>query len=104
MLVFKDFPLSIEEPNNCCILKNKKIVNIKNIVLISPNNDVKIFGTHYCQLATFFELPCESSELDIFLANQESSLQSWNLSDIESKCMKLKFENKYVIFPLLHCT
>lgn len=86
------------------MLKSKKIVNIKNIALVSSDKDIKIFGTHYCQLANFFEIPCESTELDIFLASQESSIQAWNVSDIETKCMKLKFQNKFVIYPLLHCT
>lgn len=47
--------------------------------------------------------PCESSKLNIFLVSGlNTGLQSWDLSCIAHKCIKLIFKNKFVVFPLLH--
>lgn len=80
--------------------ENKEIVNIKNILCI--DDEVKIIGTKFKNLQKFYEIPCNSSDLNIFLSSQESSLQCWPLSQVSQKCFKIKYKNKFVIMPLLH--
>nr|CAI5843570.1 unnamed protein product [Callosobruchus analis] len=87
-VILKDFLLSVDKSDNCCALKDNSIVNIHNILYINVEN--------------FFDTPCQSSELHIYLASKSSPLQLWKLSDILHKCVKLHFQNKYVILPLLH--
>lgn len=94
------FVLSIEDANNCCILKDNSIINIKNIVLI--NNNIQLIGTKFNVINNFFQVPCNSSELNIFKVSQKSSLEIWSILDIVQKCVKFKFQNEFVIYPLLH--
>jgi len=50
-------------------------------------------------------IPCPSSELGIYVVNNEdvSQLQEWYADDVEFKCIKLLTNNNDVaIFPLVH--
>lgn len=98
-LVFENFFLSINEPDNCCRI-NSDIVIIKNILI--GLDEMKLITQKFEVLGEFYESPCKSSELGIFLASDLSPLQEYNATDISCKCMKLDYENKYVIIPLLH--
>lgn len=57
-IVFEKFVLSIDNVNNCCILKGNIIINIKNIVVI--NNDIQIIGTKFKVLDNFFQVSAMS--------------------------------------------
>lgn len=101
-IYLKKFQLSSSsESNNCCMLKDKNIINIKNI--ISYNDKVQIIGQKFRTLEDFYESPCKSSKLGIFLAsNMGGPLELWELSEICEKYVKLPYKNKYVLIPLLH--
>lgn len=101
----KSFLLSLNEANNCCALDDGSIVVIKNIIL-QNNNCTKIIGQEFSVLENFYMSPCESSKLNIFLASRLSTkMQSWDVSKIIIyKCVRLNFKDKFVVFPLMHCT
>lgn len=100
-IILSNFCLSLDETDNCCFLADDSVVIIRNIV--SSDQDIKIIGQKFLTLENFFTSPCNSSELNIFLAsNFSSSLQLWDISDVKSKCVKMKYNSKYVIYPLLH--
>lgn len=99
-VVFKQFILKIYEPDNCCRLKDGNIIVIRNFVV--NNEGSVVIGNKYRTLIDFYTAPCESSKLDIYLVSDIGNLESWDLKQIANKCMKLKFKNKYVVFPLLH--
>ncbi|XP_077277432.1 uncharacterized protein LOC143905729 [Temnothorax americanus] len=100
-IVFSNFTLKIKDPNNCCSLNNGDIVLIKNIA--SNNKNIVIIGNKYNSKKDFYNEPCNSSDLGIYLVdNVVNDLQSWNISEISHKCIRLHFKDKFVIFPLLH--
>lgn len=97
---FKTFTLKIFEPDNCCSLKNGSVVCLENI--IQTNTESVIIGKEYLTKTNFYTEPCESSELGIYVVSQLGLLKSWNINDIASKCLKLSFNEKCIVFPLLH--
>lgn len=100
-ILFCNFTLKIQEPDNCCCLHDGSIINIKNFV----SNDVNNFllGHKYQTLQDLYSQPCRSSQLKIFVVNNDiSPLQKWNINEVAYKCIKLKFNDKFVIFPMLH--
>jgi len=100
-IVFCNFTLKIKEPDNCCSLNNGDIVLIKNIA--TDNKNIIIIGNKYKSKTDFYNEPCKSSDLGIYLIeNVVNDLQSWNINEISHKCIKLLFKDKCVIFPLLH--
>ncbi|KYN27353.1 hypothetical protein ALC57_03261 [Trachymyrmex cornetzi] len=101
-VVFKQFILKQCEPDNCCSLKDESIIVIKNFI-VNEDGPV-VIGNKYKTLTDFYTVPCklQSSKLDIYLVSDVGNLESWDLEQIANKCIKLKFENKYVVFPLLY--
>lgn len=99
-VIFEQFILTIHEPNNYCSLKDGSIIFIRNFVV--NNNGSFVIGNKCQALTDFYILPCESSKLGIYMINNVGNLDSWDLEQIENKCVLLKFKNKKVVFPLLH--
>lgn len=98
--VFNKFILKTNAPDNCCSLKDGSIIIICNF--IENNDGIVIIGTKYKTLSDFYVKPCKSSKLGIHLVENIGNSESWNLEQIKNKCLKLKFKNKFVVFPLLH--
>lgn len=99
-VTFKNYSLQTEEPDNCCSLIDGTIIVIRNFA--SDNKGTFVIGHKYKSLTDFYSEPCKSSKLGIYLVNDIGNLQMWNLEQIAYKCLKLKYKNQYVIFPLLH--
>lgn len=100
---FNDFTLKLDDANNCCCLKNGTIISIKNFV--KQDNVEYVIGTAYINLRNLYLIPCPSSELGIYVVNNEdvSQLQEWYADDVEFQCIKLLTNNNDVaIFPLVH--
>lgn len=99
--MFSNFTLKIKEPDNCCTLNNGDIILIKNIA--SNNENTVIIGNKFKSKKDFYNEPCKSSDLGIYLVkNVANNFQSWNINEISHKCIRLNFEDNFVIFPLLH--
>ncbi|KAB0790333.1 hypothetical protein PPYR_04728 [Photinus pyralis] len=101
-LVFQNFVLKINFPDNCCCLKNGEIINITSIIKI--NRCLEVVGKQYLCKNSFFDRPCESADINIFKVCDSNlgSSQHFKVSDIDYKCMKLKYEGQNVIMPFLH--
>lgn len=99
-VIFKDFVLKATKPDNICALKDGSVISIKKI--ISTEDGIKIVGCQYLVLEDFYEKPCKSSALEIFVVSQNGPIKSWPLNEVAYKCMKLELDDKDVVFPLLH--
>lgn len=102
-VTFSEFSLSVSIPNNCCILKNKSIVIIKNILI--GNDNKFIVGRKFNKTIDFYTQPCLSSDLGIYAVHSIDlgPLQTWNLADIDNKCIKVSWkDDSFIVFPLIH--
>lgn len=99
-ITFATYTLTTKEPDNCCSLIDGTIVVIRNYVV--SNRKAFIIGHKYKSLIDFYSEPCKSSKFGIYLVNDLGNLQIWNLEQIAYKCLKLKYKDQYVVFPLLH--
>lgn len=98
------FILKLNNCDNCVKMKNNDIVVIENIATSKLDGNVIIIGRKYDKLSEFFDKPCLSSLLNIQKATQIGHLQSWKITDIKEKMMRLPISNSigFVILPLLH--
>lgn len=97
---FEHFLLNLSELNNCCFLKNGSVVCLKNI--IHTESEKFIIGQEYLIKESFYTEPCESSELGIYLVSKQGLLNIWNVDQIMCKCFKISYEEKCIVYPLLH--
>lgn len=99
-IIFQDFALYINHPNNCCTLTSGDIIVIENI--IDFNDEFKLIGRKFFTVENFYVRPCESKEIGIFLVDNLVALQIFNAVDILFKCVILNWKRKHVIFPQMH--
>ncbi|XP_076247885.1 uncharacterized protein LOC143187548 [Calliopsis andreniformis] len=97
-----NFILKVTDPDNCCCLSDGTIIVVKNLIL--SDDDYKILGRKFLVLKDFYEKPCKSSKLGIFLVEPYNlgPLEIFNIKYIAYKCVKLEIAEKLVIFPLIH--
>lgn len=90
--------ISSTYPNNYCII-NKKIFNVTQF-----NNDI-VKGQFVSNLKNFFEYPVPSSNFSIFSCKEDTlyeHLDTFNISEIQNKVVKLKLKEIIVYIPLQH--
>lgn len=98
----ENFALSLSLRDSCCMLKNNSIIEIKNIAYCSKLHQNVVIGLEYQSKSDFFNIPCNSSNLDIFVVENLSTLKYWPISDISMKCCRMPYNNRFVVVPLLH--
>ncbi|KAB0795128.1 hypothetical protein PPYR_11967 [Photinus pyralis] len=107
-LKFENFSCSKTKANSCICLQNGKIAIIQNITSIS--NKITIELISFNTMHSFFDEPCNSEHLQIFLVDKNSFTHPFNVNpeDVKYKCLQLPYpepESKdyMVVIPLLHC-
>lgn len=68
----------------------------------ASNENVIVIGKKYKTLKDFYTKPCKSSKLNIYKVYNLGNLHTWSLDQVANKCVRLKYKNTYVIFPLVH--
>ncbi|VEN37174.1 unnamed protein product [Callosobruchus maculatus] len=102
ILEISGWKLSVEKPDNCCMI-NFKLILIHNFLQMSDGRYF-VLGKQLMNLTHIYSKPCLSSQIDCFWANEvDKKLQMWDVSQINAKCMMLPFNDGFAIFPLLHC-
>lgn len=82
--------------NNCYLLSSGKTIIITNT---DGNN---VYYRHFKTQRNFFEKPCSSDKLRIFLVSNLSSVSVIDKSEISYKCWLLPYKDKFVCFPLVN--
>lgn len=103
-VVFQEYVLlSNDKANSCCRLRQGNIVFIENIAFNTERNEFVVIGKEYQTKYDFYQIPCSSSMLDIYVVDNLSERKWWCISDICKKLVRLPYkENKYIVFPLIH--
>lgn len=101
-LTFKDFKLNLSYNNSCCLLKNGCTIEIKNFAFDKLSNTNVVIGHSYTSTKDFFKVPCESSILGVFFVENLGPLSHWPILEIDTKLVRLPYEEGFVVFPLLH--
>lgn len=95
------------DPENCWFLSKKnEIARVINI-MIRSQHDVKLCCVWTEERCNFFDIPIESSFLDIYTTHRDafamnSSTRLFNISEIKCKLVRVKDRNMNVFVPLLH--
>jgi len=93
---FHNYILTDKEPNNCCYLKNREIVILRNFALLKTG-DIIIIGQKFLIKSNFYESPCVSSNLNIYFAQDElGPLESFSIKDVMTKAIKLSYRSGYL--------
>lgn len=99
-----NFNLASKKPD-CYVLTNEdEVVKIDSIIKLDENNsDTIIVGRIYQIKEDYFEIPIQSSKIDIFsVKNLTENSKQWKKSDLKNKLLLLDVENKKVAIPILH--
>lgn len=87
------------------ITKDKRVVQIENIILNSENETL-LLAREFTSYDSFYYYPLDSKLLNIFVLNKLSQeLDTWTLECIMAKVMLFPFngnDGKWVCFPIIH--
>ena len=62
-----------------------------------------ILGKKLAKIGSFYTDPLPPTVLNINVVNvQDSIIEAWEISEIESKLLRLPYKNQFVTFPILH--
>ncbi|KAJ8932520.1 hypothetical protein NQ314_014612 [Rhamnusium bicolor] len=64
---FQNYKLSISRNDSCCILKDQSVIEMMNFALSSELNQYVVIGQRYQKKNDFFQSPCSSSLLNIYV-------------------------------------
>ncbi|CAG9770102.1 unnamed protein product [Ceutorhynchus assimilis] len=99
---FKQFQISINNNDCCCILEDGKVILVKNFAICSKTNEVVVIGKYFKSMENFYTEPCDSSLLEIFFVKKLSNLCYWPIKNIKNKLVRLPYSDGFVIYPLHH--
>lgn len=92
--------VSVKE-RDCCIKIDKKLVLVQNI--IEEKGVVYIVANEYKQVEHFFTYPIDSRELGIYVVSKLSTnIKCFIVRQKPQKFVRLPFEKRFVVVPLLH--
>jgi len=91
--------------NNCCELRNGKIVIIDNFCYNEKFQDTIIIGKEFLNIKPLYSLPSSSSNLGIYEVSKLSQQLSWPVKFIIGKYFLFPISYDHLMFaamPLLH--
>lgn len=97
------FTLSIDSPNDCCIVSDGSIIEVKNIV--QSNESVILIVTKFLKTCDLFLQPIPSNNVEMYLCSKLSNLISVLLNEIKFKAIKIPVENDpelFIVSSVLH--
>ncbi|OXU16486.1 hypothetical protein TSAR_002800 [Trichomalopsis sarcophagae] len=84
------YSLSISKPDGTIILRNGAICVIQNIIQLQ--NECYLLVKRFLTIENFFDLPCCSSTVDVFLCSRLSSDYILvSLEEIDNKCFRMPY-------------
>lgn len=101
VLAFDGIVVKAKDRDSCIRIDNKFIL-VQNIV--EDKGTVYIVGNEYKQVKHFLTYPVDSKELGIYVvSNLSSSVKCFTFGKNLQKYVRLPFQNKFVVVPLMHC-
>lgn len=89
--------------DSCCSLNDGTIVVLQNIAYCPRRQILVIIGNAFLKKENLFSVPCDSSNIGIYLVYELSKLKAWPLANVTKKYVKLPVSsNKFAVFTLLN--
>lgn len=94
--------LSLQFNENCCQLKDGKIVLIQRFATI--NDNIICFAKYYSHVENLFSSPCDSELVGIFKVDSNNLKETvkFNVNEIVAKCLRIKSSYNFVIIKMMH--
>lgn len=100
VLAFDGIVVKAKDRDSCIRIDNKFIL-VQNIV--EDKGTVYIVGNEYKQVKHFLTYPVDSKELGIYVvSNLSSSVKCFTFGKNLQRYVRLPFQNKFVVVPLMH--
>lgn len=99
---FKDFFISFNKKDCCCVLENDIIITAENFAFSSIINEFVVVGRSFNTVQDFYNRPCNSSNFGIFFVKDSGVLNYWPIKYIKNKLVQLPYADGFVVLPLLH--
>jgi hypothetical protein len=101
---FNDYTIKVDEANCTCILSDRSIIKVYNIV--TRNNVGFFIAKPFSALKPLFTSPCDSTLLNIYSAtipNSHVQFKEYPIKSMARKCVMLPINSsEAAVFPLLH--
>ncbi|KAB0801046.1 hypothetical protein PPYR_00215 [Photinus pyralis] len=101
-LCFEKFTVKLTESDSCCGLTDGNIICIKNIVT-NADNELYVIAQKFNLKTNLYFQPLPSSALNIYIVNDLGPLEVWSVDEITCKYVKMRYNDRFVVVPLLHC-
>ena len=101
-IYFSGYELSINIPENCCIMKNQEVIKISAIGIKSSKNVV--IGKKFIKTSSLPNCPiADSRDIGIHIVDLLSDKEElYNIEDIENKACLFFYKGTYYAIGLLH--
>ena len=101
-LIFSDYELSTSMPNNCCILKDGKIILISGLGI--KDDKYYIIGKTYKNTSSLNNYPLDDSrDVGIYVASSLSKTEKlYEINEIQNKACHFFYKEKFYVVGLLH--
>lgn len=97
---FRDFTLTVNPPNNCCVVDNSIII-ADSFARTTSTQAPCIVGREFTDKKDFYTRPFPSSSIGIFAVSQLSGTRFWPMRNVQ-KLVRLPSHNQSVVIPFLH--
>lgn len=103
VLSFPTFTLTVNSPDNCCMLKDGSIVLVKNFAFSPEHNSLVMVGQIFKLTTPYYSDPCMSSVVGIKVAEHLSFPSLIVISEVSNKCVIIPLDSsKFLIMQMLH--
>ena len=101
-LVIGSFRINNTYKNQWFLTQQKEIIRFKYVELI--NDEVQIYGTEIKKKKPFYNVPIDSTYLDIYWTDgvESTKTRAFKVAEITNKLFAMFDKSNIVFFPLLH--
>lgn len=97
---FSDFMLTVDPPNNCCVVDNS-IVLVESFARTIALQAPCIIGREFLVKDDFYTRPFPSRSIGVLAVSQLSGTRFWPMRSVQ-KLVRLPSSHQSVVIPLLH--
>lgn len=102
-LQFENFTLTINRPDNCCLINDENSITIFLIDYIGQKNNITVvIGKKFQKISSLKNYPFDSTKVNIGYVSQLSDTLLFPVSTIVSKACLFTLHDIHIVVPLLH--
>lgn len=100
-LNFENFKITSKDKDACVMLKDKRVIKVHSF--FEHENKIICHGSQFNNKLSFFDCPCDSTYVDIFLVSIDNVTDvEFEMNLIDKKCVLVPVNGEHIVISLLH--